>query len=163
MGQGRVGKHRKHPGGNTKKVKEYIKQAIFLSLRIFLSLNLFPLLGRGNAGGQHHHRINFDKYHPGYFGKVGMRYFHLQRNKYHRPIVNLDTIWNLVGEEVRKKYAAAKPGDAVPVIDVTQHNYFKVQPATTIYCLVFFPPFFRLSVCAFFPLFFFLLLSFALF
>merc|ERR1719400_2764044 len=40
-GHGRIGKHRKHPGG------------------------------RGNAGGQHHHRINFDKYHPGYFGKVG--------------------------------------------------------------------------------------------
>ncbi len=39
-GHGRIGKHRKHPGG------------------------------RGNAGGQHHHRINFDKYHPGYFGKV---------------------------------------------------------------------------------------------
>lgn len=31
------GKHRKHPGG------------------------------RGLAGGQHHHRINFDKYHPGEF------------------------------------------------------------------------------------------------
>jgi large subunit ribosomal protein L27Ae len=31
MGYGRVGKHRKHPGG------------------------------RGNAGGQHHHRIMFDK------------------------------------------------------------------------------------------------------
>ena len=45
-GHGRVGKHRKHPGG------------------------------RGLAGGQHHHRTNFDKYHPGYFGKVGMRYFH---------------------------------------------------------------------------------------
>ena len=39
-GHGRIGKHRKHSGG------------------------------RGNAGGQHHHRINFDKYHPGYFGKV---------------------------------------------------------------------------------------------
>ena len=26
------------------------------------------------AGGQHHHRTNIDKYHPGYFGKVGMRY-----------------------------------------------------------------------------------------
>ena len=39
-GHGRVGKHRKHPSG------------------------------RGNAGGQHHHRILFDKYHPGYFGKV---------------------------------------------------------------------------------------------
>merc|ERR1712000_587887 len=35
-------KHRKHPGG------------------------------RGLAGGQHHHRTNMDKYHPGYFGKVGM-------------------------------------------------------------------------------------------
>jgi len=39
-GHGRVGKHRKHPGG------------------------------RGNAGGQHHHRNWFDKFHPGYFGKV---------------------------------------------------------------------------------------------
>ena len=39
-GHGRIGKHRKHPGG------------------------------RGNAGGQHHHRILMDKYHPGYFGKV---------------------------------------------------------------------------------------------
>ncbi|KAI4382459.1 hypothetical protein MLD38_008422 [Melastoma candidum] len=39
-GHGRIGKHRKHPGG------------------------------RGNAGGMHHHRILFDKYHPGYFGKV---------------------------------------------------------------------------------------------
>ena len=44
-GHGRIGKHRKHPGG------------------------------RGNAGGQHHHRINFDQYHPGYFGKVGMKNF----------------------------------------------------------------------------------------
>ena len=35
-GHGRVGKHRKHPGG------------------------------RGLAGGAHHHRTNFDKYHPGY-------------------------------------------------------------------------------------------------
>uniref|UniRef100_A0A8C2N704 Large ribosomal subunit protein uL15 n=1 Tax=Cricetulus griseus TaxID=10029 RepID=A0A8C2N704_CRIGR len=25
--------------------------------------------GFRNAGGMHHHRINFDKYHPGYFGK----------------------------------------------------------------------------------------------
>ncbi|KAB8293304.1 hypothetical protein EYC80_007633 [Monilinia laxa] len=39
-GKGRVGKHRKHPGG------------------------------RGLAGGQHHHRTNMDKYHPGYFGKL---------------------------------------------------------------------------------------------
>merc|ERR1711939_850444 len=60
-GHGRVGKHRKHPGG------------------------------RGLAGGQHHHRTNMDKYHPGYFGKVGMRYFHLTRNQYWKPTINLDT------------------------------------------------------------------------
>ncbi|KAK1335958.1 hypothetical protein QTO34_003758 [Cnephaeus nilssonii] len=58
-GHGRIGKHRKHPGG------------------------------RGNAGGLHHHRINFDKYHPGYFGKVGMRHYHLKRNQSFCPTVNL--------------------------------------------------------------------------
>ncbi|KAK7034554.1 60S ribosomal protein L28 [Paramarasmius palmivorus] len=68
-GHGRVGKHRKHPGG------------------------------RGLAGGQHHHRTNFDKYHPGYFGKVGMRYFHLTRNQYWRPIINVDKLWSLVPAE----------------------------------------------------------------
>ncbi|CAN7043110.1 unnamed protein product [Brassica oleracea var. botrytis] len=51
-GHGRIGKHRKHPGG------------------------------RGNAGG--------------YFGKVGMRYFHKLRNKFYCPIVNLDKLWSLV-------------------------------------------------------------------
>ena len=40
-----LGKHRKHPGG------------------------------RGNAGGMHHHRINFDKYHPGYFGNVSRQQY----------------------------------------------------------------------------------------
>eukprot|EP00899_Mesostigma_viride_P005556 jgi/Mesvir1/15000/Mv14658-RA.1 len=72
-GHGRVGKHRKHPGG------------------------------RGNAGGLHHHRILMDKYHPGYFGKVGMRYFHKKRNPQFRPIMNLDKIWTLVPEEVKAK------------------------------------------------------------
>ena len=93
-GHGRVGKHRSHPGG------------------------------RGNAGGQHHHRINFDKYHPGYFGKVGMRYFHLQRNKFHCPTINLDKIWTLAGDQMRLAYADRK--DKAPVIDVTQAGYFKV-------------------------------------
>lgn len=61
-GHGRVGKHRKHPGG------------------------------RGMAGGQHHHRTNLDKYHPGYFGKVGMRYFHRQGNHFWKPVINLDKV-----------------------------------------------------------------------
>ncbi|XP_053690261.1 60S ribosomal protein L27a [Sabethes cyaneus] len=70
-GHGRIGKHRKHPGG------------------------------RGNAGGMHHHRINFDKYHPGYFGKVGMRNFHLNRNHKYCPTLNLTKLWTLVGEDKR--------------------------------------------------------------
>ncbi len=95
-GHGRVGKHRKHPSG------------------------------RGNAGGQHHHRIMFDKYHPGYFGKVGMRYFHKTKNQYWRPVINLDKIWTLVGEDVRAKFANAKPSDELPVIDCNAAGFFKV-------------------------------------
>merc|ERR1712054_495162 len=95
-GHGRVGKHRKHPAG------------------------------RGNAGGQHHHRILFDKYHPGYFGKVGMRYFHKTQNQYHCPTVNLDKLYTLMSEEQRAAIAdKAKAGEA-PVIDVTKAGYFKV-------------------------------------
>eukprot|EP00163_Fabomonas_tropica_P011929 TRINITY_DN2291_c0_g1_i1.p2 TRINITY_DN2291_c0_g1~~TRINITY_DN2291_c0_g1_i1.p2 ORF type:complete len:150 (-),score=50.45 TRINITY_DN2291_c0_g1_i1:166-615(-) len=95
-GHGRIGKHRKHPGG------------------------------RGNAGGQHHHRIMMDKYHPGYFGKVGMRYFHKTRNQFHCPSVNVDRLWTLVSEQTRKKYAGAKSTDKVPVINVLKAGYFKV-------------------------------------
>jgi len=65
-----------------------------------------------------------DKYHPGYFGKVGMRYFHLNKNKYHCPVINLDKIWTLVGEEARVD--AAKDTATAPVIDVTNHGIFKV-------------------------------------
>lgn len=61
-GYGRVGKHRKSPGG------------------------------RGMAGGQHHHRTNIDKYHPGYFGKVGMRYFHKTKQQFWKPTINLDKV-----------------------------------------------------------------------
>eukprot|EP00003_Mantamonas_plastica_P004546 TRINITY_DN1359_c0_g1_i3.p1 TRINITY_DN1359_c0_g1~~TRINITY_DN1359_c0_g1_i3.p1 ORF type:complete len:137 (-),score=32.00 TRINITY_DN1359_c0_g1_i3:490-900(-) len=95
-GHGRVGKHRKHPGG------------------------------RGNAGGQHHHRINFDMFHPGYFGKVGMRHFHKTTQKYYCPAINVDKIWSLVSEATRVKYAGAKKGDAVPVIDLSKAGYHKV-------------------------------------
>jgi large subunit ribosomal protein L27Ae len=87
--------------------------------------------GRGNAGGQHHHRINFDKYHPGYFGKVGMRYFHKAQNQFHKPCINLDRIWGLVSEQTRKQYANAKAGDKVPVIDVTQSVSTRVPALAT--------------------------------
>lgn len=44
------------------------------------------------SSSQHHHRTNIDKYHPGYFGKVGMRRFHLLRNHQWNPVINLDKV-----------------------------------------------------------------------
>ena len=99
-GHGRVGKHRKHPGG------------------------------RGNAGGQHHHRILFDKFHPGYFGKVGMRHFHMLKNRSYCPIVNLDMLWTLLPEGTLETCTASKEAGTDegkgPVIDVTNKGFFKV-------------------------------------
>ena len=91
MGYGRIGKHRKHPGG------------------------------RGLAGGQHHHRIMMDKYHPGYFGKVGMRVFHLKKN----ILINLDKILTLVPKDVVEK-AKTSNSDEKLTIDVTKYGYYKV-------------------------------------
>merc|ERR1711972_911066 len=76
-GNGRIGKHRKHPGGC------------------------------GNAGGQHHHRIMMDKYHPGYFGKVGMRYFHKTQQKFFCPTINVEKLWTLVSAEAREAATTA--------------------------------------------------------
>ena len=67
---------------------------------------------------------NFDKYHPGYFGKVGMRHFHLTRNQHWRPIINVDKLWSLVPEEQRKGITATS--DVVPVIDTLRFGYGKV-------------------------------------
>ena len=94
-GHGRVGKHRCHPGG------------------------------RGNAGGQHHHRILMDKFHPGYFGKVGMRHFHLKRGTTFCPTVNVDRLWSMMPEGVYDK-CKADSNALAPVIDVTKLGYFKV-------------------------------------
>lgn len=32
------------------------------------------------------------QYHPGYFGKVGMRHYHLLKNHYFRPTINIDKV-----------------------------------------------------------------------
>ena len=66
-----------------------------------------------------------DKFHPGYFGKVGMRHFHLKKNPYWRPVVNLDKIWTLAGEGAREQY---KNTEKVPVIDALQ-NVSKIDLA----------------------------------
>lgn len=104
-GHGRIGKHRKHPGG------------------------------RGLAGGQHHHRTNFDKYHYGYFGKVGMRFYHKTQNQFWRPVINVDKlvvrrrsplpfavsriadIWFAASQTLLPADQREAQGDKVPVID----------------------------------------------
>jgi len=72
----------------------------------------------------HHERINMNKYHPGYYGKCGMRKLHLQRNWDHCPTINTEKLWTLVSEETRKEAAGKK--DAALVIDVTKSGFFKV-------------------------------------
>ena len=56
--------------------------------------------------------------HPGFYGKLGMRVFHMQRNWKFCPTVNTDKLWSLVSEQTRK--AAEKSKDKAPVIDVTK-------------------------------------------
>ena len=62
--------------------------------------------------------------HIGYFGKVGMRHFHLTRNQYWKPVLNLDKLWTLVPEEQRKGLTASST--EVPVIDTLAAGYGKV-------------------------------------
>ncbi|KAJ1504306.1 60S ribosomal protein L28 [Coelomomyces lativittatus] len=53
-----------------------------------------------------------------------MRYFHLNKNKYWKPVVNVQALWSLVGESVRQEYKAHPT--LVPVIDTLQAGYGKV-------------------------------------
>ncbi len=97
MGHGRVGKHRKHPGG------------------------------RGLAGGQHHHRVLMDRFHPGYFGKVGMRTFGAGRHKNadHVAATNVDRLWHIAGDEALKAAQKSDKKQAV-VLDLTSRGIHKV-------------------------------------
>jgi large subunit ribosomal protein L27Ae len=72
------------------------------------------------------HRTNLDKYHPGYFGKVGMRYFHKQKTHFWKPTVNIDKLWSLVPTEARESYLKGEKKDTVPVLDLLPLGYSKV-------------------------------------
>ena len=56
-----------------------------------------------------------------------MRYFHKKGNLYFCPTVNLDKIWTLVGDDVRKAHASKT--DVAPVIDVTKYVRPRPPPA----------------------------------
>lgn len=65
-GHGRVGKHRKHPGG------------------------------RGKCGGMAHHKTLFMRYHPDHFGKRGMNCTHWKKNARYAPPINISKLWSLI-------------------------------------------------------------------
>lgn len=64
--------------------------------------------------------------HPGYFGKVGMRHFHLQRNHEWAPTLNIEKLWTLVPAEAREKYVSGAATETAPVIDLLSHGYAKL-------------------------------------
>merc|ERR1712012_1195278 len=70
--------------------------------------------------------INFDKYHPGYFGKVGMRYFHKTQQKFFCPTVNVRDLWAMLSEKHRTHYLEGEAKAKAPVIDVEDHGFYKV-------------------------------------
>ena len=94
MGYGRVGKHRKHQSG------------------------------AGNAGADHHLRINMWRFHPGHTGKKGIRVFRLHKNREYSESINLDKLWGLLSEEARSKFLTDK--SKAPVIDISKAGYTKV-------------------------------------
>uniref|UniRef100_A0A2K5HI36 Large ribosomal subunit protein uL15 n=1 Tax=Colobus angolensis palliatus TaxID=336983 RepID=A0A2K5HI36_COLAP len=63
--------------------------------------------------------ISFNKYHPGYFEKVGMR------NQSFCPTYSLDKLWTLVSEQTQVNAAKNQSG-AAPIIDVVRLDYCKV-------------------------------------
>ncbi len=58
--------------------------------------------------------------HPGYFGKVGMRHFHLKRAQYFTPTINVDMLWHLMSGEEQKRATEEdqKNSGVAPVLDL---------------------------------------------
>lgn len=113
-----------HNQTNSKKNTQMIHIPIIKALYISKKSTYLPYYYYFNRGLTHHRNL-MDRYHPGYFGKKGIRVFHLNKNALHCPVINIDKLWSLVSEETRTKYADNKEG-VVPVIDVTKAGYFKV-------------------------------------
>lgn len=59
--------------------------------------------------------------HPGYFGKVGMRYFHLTKNQYFCPVINVEKLWSLVPDKVQESAEKNAQEGKYPVVDVVRH------------------------------------------
>ena len=51
-----------------------------------------------------------------------MRHFHLLKNRYYMPTINVDKLWNLVPADVKESATESN----APIIDVQKLGYFKV-------------------------------------
>lgn len=74
-------------------------------------------------------------YHPGYFGKVGMRHFHHLKQKYWAPSVNVDKLWSFVDEKTKQQMLANPKSKTVPVVNVLNRvsvNIFLHKKKTTL-------------------------------
>ncbi len=90
MGYGRIGNHHKHPGG------------------------------RGMSGSKHHHKSWVNRFHPGYFGKRGMAQYHLLPNRTYCKVINVNEIWRLVPEPIKKACLKDKSKNKAPLIDIVE-------------------------------------------
>ena len=53
------------------------------------------------------------QFHPGYFGKLGMRHYHLLRNQYYRPTINIDKVsFDLRQRNANDQCVGNRNGDA---------------------------------------------------
>lgn len=59
-----------------------------------------------------------------------MRNFHEYRSHGYCPIIPVEKLWWLLGEDVREK--AAKDPSTAPLLDVTKYGYFKVLGTGTL-------------------------------
>ncbi len=78
----------------------------------------------GESGSRNCTRSSSPLSHPGYFGKLGIRHFHLKPNTIFTPCINLDKLWTLVSETTytKAKERVTKEGDKAKavVIDCTK-------------------------------------------
>ena len=77
------------------------------------------------VGDMRHHRMPHDNRRPRCSNKVGMRYFHHPRNKFHCPTIGADRFWSLGPDDIKDPTTACDDSSAL-LTGVTPSCYFKI-------------------------------------
>ncbi|KAL0230698.1 hypothetical protein PCE1_004254 [Barthelona sp. PCE] len=77
----------------------------------------------GKAGGLTFLRNHFDRYHPGFFGKIGIPVYHRNKNHTFCPVLNLEKLMSVLSVEQRTEI---QKSEKIPVIDITKAGYYKL-------------------------------------